>query len=42
LILFVLGGGDVDEPYLEISSILAILEFLDFFDFDFKEEDDTE
>jgi ubiquinol-cytochrome c reductase cytochrome b/c1 subunit len=42
LILFVLGGKDIDEPYTDIASILAILQFLDFFDLDFKEEEDTE
>lgn len=42
IILFILGGKDVDEPYTDIASILAILQFLDFFDLDFKEEDDTE
>jgi hypothetical protein len=32
LILFVLGGRDVDEPYTDIASILTILQFFDYFE----------
>lgn len=32
LILFFLGGKDIDEPYTELSSILTFLQFLDYFD----------
>jgi hypothetical protein len=32
LLLFFLGGSDIDEPYTELSTILTCLQFLDYFD----------
>lgn len=42
LVLFFLGGSDIDEPYTDLASILTLLQFLDYFEVDGEEgeEDD--
>lgn len=37
IVLFFLGGKDIDEPYTDLASILTLLQFLDYFDLDFEE-----
>jgi hypothetical protein len=39
IVLFYLGGKDIDEPYTELASILTMLQFLDYFDLDLEEND---
>lgn len=38
LVLFFLGGKDIDEPYTDIATILTFLQFLDYFDLEIEEE----
>jgi len=37
LVLFFLGGSDIDEPYTDLASILTLLQFLDYFEVDLEE-----
>ena len=41
LILFFLGGSDIEEPFTDIASILTLLQFLDYFDLNFDEGDNN-
>jgi hypothetical protein len=36
VILFFLGGKDIDEPYTDLAGILTLLQFLDYFDVDLE------
>jgi quinol-cytochrome oxidoreductase complex cytochrome b subunit len=38
IILFYLGGKDIDEPYTDLATILTFLQFLDYFDVEIDEE----
>jgi len=38
LVLFFLGGSDIDEPYTDLAAILTLLQFLDYFEIDLQEE----
>lgn len=40
LVLFFLGGSDIDEPYTDLASILTLLQFLDYFDVDLEEDEE--
>lgn len=40
VILFFLGGKDIDEPYTDLASILSLLQFLDYFDLDLFEDEE--
>lgn len=42
LVLFFLGGSDIDEPFTDLASILTLLQFLDYFDLNFDEGDNNE
>jgi ubiquinol-cytochrome c reductase cytochrome b subunit len=37
LVLFFLGGSDIDEPYTDLAAILTLLQFLDYFEVDLEE-----
>jgi quinol-cytochrome oxidoreductase complex cytochrome b subunit len=39
LILFFLGGSDIDEPYTDLASILTLLQFLDYLDLNIEENE---
>jgi len=39
LVLFFLGGSDIDEPFTDLASVLTLLQFLDYFDLDLEEDD---
>lgn len=41
IILFFLGGKDIDEPYTDLASILTLLQFLDYFDLDLEEGEEV-
>ena len=41
LVLFFLGGRDIDEPYTDLAAILTMLQFLDYFDTALVDEDDS-
>ena len=41
VILFFLGGKDIDEPYTDLASILTLLQFLDYFDLDLEEGEEV-
>lgn len=38
LILFYLGGSDIDEPYTDVASILSILTNINYFNLNFLEK----
>jgi quinol-cytochrome oxidoreductase complex cytochrome b subunit len=40
LLLFFLGGKDVEEPYTDIATLLTFLQFLDYFEFEETGEED--
>jgi len=42
LVLFFLGGSDIEEPFTDLASILTLLQFLDYFDLNFDEGDNNE
>jgi hypothetical protein len=42
LVLFFLGGSDIEEPFPDLASILTILQFLDYFDLDTDSGDNNE
>jgi len=39
LVLFFLGGSDIDEPYTDLASILTLLQFLDYFELNFEDSE---
>ena len=39
LVLFFLGGSDIDEPFTDLASILTLLQFLDYFDLNIEKGD---
>jgi quinol-cytochrome oxidoreductase complex cytochrome b subunit len=40
IVLFFLGGKDIDEPYTDLASILTLLQFIDYFEIEFSSDDD--
>jgi ubiquinol-cytochrome c reductase cytochrome b subunit len=45
IVIFFLGGSDIDEPYTDLASILTLLQFLEYFEIDSereREDDDDE
>nr|YP_009118065.1 apocytochrome b [Paracercomonas marina]AJF22835.1 apocytochrome b [Paracercomonas marina] len=40
LILFFLGGSDIDEPYTDLATIITLLQFLEYFEIDIEDEDE--
>jgi len=37
LVLFFIGGSDIDEPYTDLASILTLLQFIDYFELNFED-----
>lgn len=38
ILLFFLGGQDIDEPYTDLASILTLVQFLDYFESEIEED----